>query len=114
MVLDSSKEVRLINNKTQSYHEHGNKHDPGHEHPNSHGRLDPHLWLDVENDIKIITRIAGIFASKDPAGASYYAENAIAYNRKLSALDAKYKKELKHCRRSILTVNLISLFYYHP
>jgi zinc transport system substrate-binding protein len=98
VVLDSSKEVRLINNKTQSYHEHGNKHEPEHEHHNSHGRLDPHLWLDVENDIKIVTRIARIFSSKDPPGASYYAENAIAYNKKLSALDAKYKTELKHCQ----------------
>jgi zinc transport system substrate-binding protein len=56
------------------------------------------LWLDIDNDIKIVNRIAEIFSFKDPGGASYYAENASKYNKKLTFLDTKYKKELQHCQ----------------
>ncbi len=98
VVLDAGKEVGLLASKTESCRKRCKNHETEHEHRNCHCPLDPHLWLDVENDIKIVNGIARIFSSKDPLGASYYAENAIAYNKKLSALDAKYKKELEHCR----------------
>lgn len=98
-VLDASKEVRLLDSKTRTYQEKGRVHVTDDKHLSTHGHLDPHLWLDIDNDIKIVNRIAEIFSFRDPGGASYYTENASKYNKKLTSLDTKYKKELQHCQQ---------------
>jgi zinc transport system substrate-binding protein len=61
------------------------------------GSLDPHIWLDFENDQKIIFAIANVFEERDPAHAGYYHENALRYNEELVALDMKYRLSLKEC-----------------
>ncbi|MDL1975306.1 MAG: zinc ABC transporter substrate-binding protein [Deltaproteobacteria bacterium] len=94
VVLDASKEVTLI----KPDHEHGEAGETVRMDHHSHGLFDPHFWLDFENDIKIVNRIALVLSERDPAGEAYYAQNASAYNRKLKSMDARYQTELKDCR----------------
>jgi zinc transport system substrate-binding protein len=98
-VLDASKEACLLDSKTQTYQENSRMHATKDSRPHMDGHLDPHLWLDIDNDIKIVNRIAEVFSYRDPGGASYYAENASKYNKKLMFLDTKYKRELKYCQQ---------------
>ena len=62
------------------------------------GSMDPHIWLDFDNDKKIIQTIATALAEKDSANADYYQQKADEYKDKLSALDAEYKTSLSKCQ----------------
>ncbi len=59
---------------------------------------DPHIWLDFDNDKKIIDNITGGFIAKDPSNAQFYQTRADEYKAKLSALDNEYKSSLADCR----------------
>lgn len=61
------------------------------------GSLDPHIWLDFDNDKKIVLAIADALAQKDPMHAAYYQEKATEYNGKLSTLDDEYQQSLGQC-----------------
>jgi zinc transport system substrate-binding protein len=62
------------------------------------GSMDPHIWLDFDNDKKIIQTIAAALSEKDPANADYYQQKADECKNKLSALDAEYKASLSKCQ----------------
>lgn len=61
------------------------------------GSLDPHIWLDFENDQKIADAIAGALSEADPANAVRYRDNAESYKKRLLALDALYRESLARC-----------------
>lgn len=111
VVIDAGQEVKLLDSETHP-HRHGTTHAREHAPHHARGRLDPHLWLDFENDMTIIDTIARVFSRKDPSGTSYYAENAAAYKKKLKALDARYKNELKQCKRRIFVFGGHAAFAY--
>jgi len=48
---------------------------------------DPHIWLDPENAIVIVDRLAGELAALDPANAGLYRENALAMTARIRVLD---------------------------
>lgn len=52
------------------------------------GEIDPHVWQDVGNAIRIVDAIRDGLAAVDPQGAATYAANADAYLAELRALDA--------------------------
>jgi len=58
---------------------------------------DPHLWLDFSLDEKMVDAIAAEFARLDPPGAGGYASNAAAFKKRLSALDASYRRAFLGC-----------------
>lgn len=62
------------------------------------GSMDPHIWLDFDNDKKMIQTIVTALSEKDPANADYYQQNADEYKNKLSALDAEYETSLSKCQ----------------
>ena len=51
------------------------------------GTPNPHLWLDVANAERYVSRIAERLAQVDPAYAADYAAAAAAYTRRLETLD---------------------------
>lgn len=61
------------------------------------GSMDPHIWLDFDNDRKIVQTIAAALSEKDPADADYFQKQADSYKDRLSALDAEYEKTLSSC-----------------
>lgn len=77
-----------------------------------HERMDPHIWLDFENDKKIIDKIVKIFSRMDPEGNVVYTENGNKYKEKLAELDMKYSKGLKNCQRSEILMGGHATFSY--
>lgn len=64
-----------------------------------HVGYDPHIWLDPMLAKQQVTTIKNALASEDPKNAAYYEKNAVAYNEKLDALDAKIRTELASCKK---------------
>jgi zinc transport system substrate-binding protein len=64
---------------------------------NTKESYNPHIWLDFNNDMKIVDAIAESYATKDPANRDYYLKNAQDYKTGLSSLDAHYRSALSNC-----------------
>jgi zinc transport system substrate-binding protein len=62
-----------------------------------HGPLDPHVWLDLELDRRIVAAIAAELARIDPAGAPVFTANAEKLSARLADLDAKFRAGLAAC-----------------
>lgn len=62
------------------------------------GSIDPHIWLDFDNDKMIVNSIAAAFVKKDPENKSFYEKNAKEYNLQLTDLDKDYKSALSLCK----------------
>ncbi|WP_182134689.1 zinc ABC transporter substrate-binding protein [Nitrosopumilus sp. b1] len=75
-------------------HEKEDKH--GHDHSFEH---DPHIWLDPILVKHQVNNIKNALAEADPENANYYEQNAIAYNAKLDAFDAKVRSEIANCKK---------------
>jgi zinc transport system substrate-binding protein len=74
------------------------------------GTSDPHIWLDLAYDQVIVGGIARFLASIDPDNRELYAGKAMAYNRKLEAMDQAYKNALAACRHRTLVLGGHSAF----
>lgn len=61
------------------------------------GALDPHVWLDFENDRQIVDALIQAFSRLDPGGENLFQRNGQEYKRKLAELDAKYRRVLGKC-----------------
>ncbi len=78
-----------------------------------HGHsYDPHVWLDLENDIKIIDKITESLSKISPKSSLLFQARADAYKRKLTQLDLKFKKELKQCSQKTFIVGGHAAFGY--
>jgi zinc transport system substrate-binding protein len=64
--------------------------------------VDPHVWLDFVNAVKMVETIRDGFIRKDPAGRKIYEKNAADYTERLLALDEQYRKGLQSCEKRIL------------
>ena len=62
-----------------------------------HNGIDPHVWLDPILVQQQVNNIRDGLSAADPENAENYAKNAIAYNKKLSILDAKITSSLANC-----------------
>jgi len=108
-VVETSHGLNLLNAEPHEKE----KEKAGHIHGHSPGEsLDPHIWLDFSLDIKIVEMIAAAFSERDPAQASYYRSNALAYKAKLDALDQKYRSSLSSCRQRQIILGGHSAFGY--
>lgn len=63
------------------------------------GSLDPHIWLDFDNDKVITNNIVQALTKKDRVNADNYLKNADIYHKNLSLLDEQYKKTLSNCNK---------------
>jgi zinc transport system substrate-binding protein len=59
--------------------------------------VDPHIWLDFNNDKIIIDEISDALVKKDPANSQYYLQNAADYKNKLQQLDSDFRNGLSNC-----------------
>jgi zinc transport system substrate-binding protein len=64
-----------------------------------HDQLDPHVWLDPTNMIKITDAVRDKLATVDPGHAGDYTERAAALTSDLTRLDQSFTAGLKSCQR---------------
>jgi zinc transport system substrate-binding protein len=58
------------------------------------GPFDPHVWLDPELAIYMVTAVRDAFISVDPVNSDYYRDNAAEYSGELLELDAEIAEEV--------------------
>ncbi|HEX7503759.1 MAG TPA: metal ABC transporter substrate-binding protein [Syntrophales bacterium] len=74
--------------------------------------VDPHLWLDFANAMKMVDNIRDGLTRRDPSGRDVYEKNAAAYKEKLKDLDARYRAALQGCKvRSIVSGGHFAFHY---
>lgn len=56
------------------------------------GHADPHVWMDVSAWSQAVQAVADELTAFDPANADYYKQNAQAYQKQLTELDAYGKR----------------------
>lgn len=78
----------------------------------THQHFDPHIWLDLDIDIKIVNRLAEILTELDPEHRQYYKDNAERYTSKLKGLDEMYQSILTSCQERVLVVAGHAAFGY--
>jgi len=83
-----------------------------HEDEHDHGTYDPHIWLDLENDQKIVSEVARVFSLIDNKNSEVYESNANAYFVQLQALDKRYQNELSSCKQDEFLVGGHNFFGY--
>lgn len=76
------------------------------------GAVDPHIWLDFENDRKIVDTIESFLSEIDPASSALYRKNAAAYKERLEELDHNYRETLKNCSQKTLILSGHAAFGY--
>jgi len=94
-ILEASQGLSLFSkNDDQSEHEEEKRADEqNHEHP----FVDPHIWLDFENNQIIVDKIESILSELIPEGRLFFEKNALLYKKKLQILDQKYRAGLSNC-----------------
>jgi zinc transport system substrate-binding protein len=98
MLLDSSRGIVFMEEEDK-----GHDHKKGVTHKDSHGQegMDPHIWLDLDNAIKMVDTIRDAFIQKDQTGRDYYQKNADAYKSVLKELDIKFQNGLSRCKQKV-------------
>ena len=87
--------------------------DHGHGHDHGHGeRYDPHVWLDLDLDVRIVEALVREFSALSPSDAGVFSSNAETYIRKLRNLDQRYVETLASCRQRLLVVAGHAAFGY--
>jgi len=93
LVVDAGKGAKFLPAVGADEHD-GEKVDHGHDHGEG---MDPHIWLDFANARQMVENIAEAMAAKDPADRKYYMDRAVSYNKRLTALDERFKEGLAGC-----------------
>jgi len=73
-----------------------------HGHPDHSGAVDPHIWLDFGNAVRMVENIRDGLAKRDPAGKDVYEKNAGSTIGQLKALDERFRKGLQACEKKVL------------
>ncbi len=68
------------------------------------GGIDPHVWLDPANLVKLADAVAARLGTLDPAGKDTYTANAATLDGRLEKLDSDYRSGLAHCTSRTLVV----------
>lgn len=97
-VVDVSEGISRIPFGVNCDHQHAEDPHAGHAHapgePCSDDGLDPHVWLSLDNAVRIAENIEKAYAALDPAHAAVYRANREALSREFTALEQEVKREL--------------------
>ena len=85
--------VELLDQE-KSNGEHGQGDHQDEEDDHDHDALDPHFWFDPLRVKQAVSLIADQLSALDSKGATFYRDNAAAYNRELDALDGWIVEEV--------------------
>ncbi len=106
VVVNVAKNVELI--KIEDFEEkHINswaEHD-GHEEHEGHEEIyDEHIWLNLDNSIKMLDSILEEVIKVDPENKDYYEKNAKEYKDEITKLKGEYEKTIKEAKRKDIAV----------
>lgn len=73
-------------------YEHDDSDHEGHDHDDD--EFNPHVWMNLDKYMQQVDNIANQLATLNPENAEVYRTNAIAYNKKISALKQEMATEL--------------------
>lgn len=73
--------------------------------------FDPHIWLDPNNGIKIVSNILDVLIEKDPENKEFFRENAQGLIEQLENLDKHYQEELANTPKKVFVVNHAAFGY---
>jgi zinc transport system substrate-binding protein len=62
------------------------------------GALDPHIWLDFDNATIMVRNIAQALETRAPSDKAFFAQKAADYDKRLTELDAAFRKTLSTCK----------------
>lgn len=82
------------------------------EHEAKNNFVDPHIWLDFENDQIVVDRIQEFLSEIDPEGESIFKKNATVYKNKLQELDQDYRESLRNCLKRTFILGGHAAFAY--
>jgi zinc transport system substrate-binding protein len=98
LTLQEAPRVRLLNRRTHATFERHAHAKAGHDQELDHARnadgVDGHAWLDPDNAVAMVDRIAQALCSRDPANAARYKANADRLKARLSDLAAELDHDL--------------------
>ena len=99
LTLQEAPHLKLLSRRTHAMfetHSHGAGAHKGHSHatPEADG-VDGHAWLDPDNAVAMVDRIAQALGAKDPVNAAVYTANADALKIRLAALGGELARDLK-------------------
>lgn len=66
--------------------------------------IDPHLWLDFANDLKMIDLIKDRLSKIYPSSKEIFAKNALVLKEKFNNINKKYHNGLKECKKDTILV----------
>jgi zinc transport system substrate-binding protein len=72
---------------------------------------DPHVWLDPQLMVTIVSRTESALIESDPQGASVYRSNADRYTGQLQALDDDFQDGLSDCLLDTIVVSHAAFGY---
>lgn len=102
MVIDASNGISLIEDR----HNHN-----GHNRIDKRG-VDPHIWLDLSNAMKMVDTIVDGLSERYPEDKEFYKRNGMRYKALLDELDGSYREGLTGCKRHIFIHGGHSAFNY--
>ncbi len=88
-ILSMEKNLTLIHTGEDHHHE---------------GGINPHVWLDFDNDIKMIQMISDRLGELYPQQKAYFMKNASAMQERFKKLQQSYAEGLKQCDKQMLLV----------
>ena len=80
--------IELLKLPEQDSGEHGG------DHAGEHGEVDPHIWQNVQNVMKMVEHIRDALVESDPENAASYQENAKNYLAQLQELDGWIEEQV--------------------
>lgn len=101
-VVDASAGLQLRPPDFSGRHEHAHEDSGGHGSNHAEKGLDPHVWLDLANAVRMLDTIRVSIVEKDPAHRAYYETNAAVYRKKLEDLDRQFSATLGVCSNRTL------------
>lgn len=81
-------------------------HDHDHDHDQACGLIngDEHVWLSVENAIRIVTAVTGALVEADPDSAHVWKDHAEAYKAELATLSEEYRTMMETAARDTVVI----------
>jgi zinc transport system substrate-binding protein len=99
LTLQETPRLKLLARRTQAtfeQHSHGGKPHKGHGHASlAPEAVDGHAWLDPDNAVVMVERIAQVLSARDPANAARFKANAEALKARLEALGSELERDLR-------------------
>ena len=91
-------------------HDGHNSHDGHDGHDRAH-RVNPHIWLDLDNARRMVWSIAATLSAVDREHAAIYASNAANLDKRLSALREEARQQFAGIRRNSFIVQHDAFIY---